>query len=507
MPSGNPAHQTRCKATIASLQNTPPHSSPTTNTTTFTLPEKIAHALAQANIAYTLASTDPHCPYEHCDILPQIPAESAVRLLILQDSIGQEQFILPTNRLIDVGRLSEQNGRNLQAAPAAVWRSLITQQGLPEDSIDLVAVPHAQQLPLHACPSLRKQDRLYLSSGVEQLYLKLTGENVERYLRDATDSNVTVSVDGLWKQLREDKGDEPLIEAVSQFTTLRMQQRLDKTLEIPPMPETARRIVKLRVNPNATANDLAAVVEHDPSLAAQVVSWAASPYYYAPGGIHSVRDAVVRVLGFDLVMNLALGLAIGKTIKMPTDGPHGVTPYWRQAVFTAAISEALVKRMACEHRPDVGLAYLCGLLNNFGVFILSCVFPPFFSLISRFIEANPHHPHAVVEQYVLGISREHLCAWVMQLWEMPDEVVTALRWQQIPEYSDRHNTYANLLYVANQLTRRLHTQHSRCGNRPQPLPSSLLARLGLTPESVEDVLSQTQARQDELMAIVTALKN
>lgn len=54
------------------------------------------------------------------------------------------------------------------------------------------------------------------------------------------------------------------------------------------------------------------MVETDPALAAQVVSWAASPYYASPGKIRSVEDAIVRVLGFDLVINLALGLALGK---------------------------------------------------------------------------------------------------------------------------------------------------------------------------------------------------
>ena len=51
--------------------------------------------------------------------------------------------------------------------------------------------------------------------------------------------------------------------------------------------------------------------------AAQVVSWAASPYYAAPGKIKSVHDAIVRVLGFDLVLNLALGLALGRSLSLP----------------------------------------------------------------------------------------------------------------------------------------------------------------------------------------------
>ena len=92
------------------------------------------------------------------------------------------------------------------------------------------------------------------------------------------------------------------------FTARRIQQRLEATIEIPPLADTAQKIIKLRVDPNATIDDITGVVETDPALAAQVVSWAASPYYASPGKIRSVEDAIVRVLGFDLVINLALGL-------------------------------------------------------------------------------------------------------------------------------------------------------------------------------------------------------
>ena len=52
-------------------------------------------------------------------------------------------------------------------------------------------------------------------------------------------------------------------------------------------------------------------METDPALAAQVVVGRPRPTA-APGKIRSVEDAIVRVLGFDLVINLALGLALGR---------------------------------------------------------------------------------------------------------------------------------------------------------------------------------------------------
>lgn len=464
----------------------------------FELPQKIDSALNTVGVKYTLISTAPLAEYANCEQEAPPQAQDIVVLIILQDSLGQAQFLMPSDHLIDVRQLSEQQGRNLQALAPAAWAAALNEQGLPPHNDALAAVPQTQALTTEASDELKGRSVLYLVSGYPRLYLKIEGDNIERFLEHAHFSQFSVPVHDLWQAIRKGNEEAQFTEAVESFTSLRIKQRLDKTLEIPPMPETAQKIIKLRVDPQASINDLAKIVEIDPSLAAQVVSWASSPYYNAPGGISSVHDAVVRVLGFDLVINLALGLALGKVLKLPTDGPRGIIPYWQQAVFTAALVEALVKRMDRNERPSIGLAYLSGLLNNFGYLILSFVFPPHFSLIGRFIEANPHQVHSVIEQHVLGISREQICAWVMRLWEMPEEVTTALQWQQIPDYNDKNDTYSKLLYIANQLLRRMHHQSSPIGDPIQPLTPSLLATLGLTTAAAEEALEYVIARRSEL---------
>ncbi len=72
-------------------------------------------------------------------------------------------------------------------------------------------------------------------------------------------------------------------------------------------------------------DDLANVVETRSGPGAHD-HWAASPYYAAPGKIPPREDAIVRVLGFDLVINLALGLALGKTLSLPSDQPSRKPP-------------------------------------------------------------------------------------------------------------------------------------------------------------------------------------
>ncbi|WP_156509199.1 HDOD domain-containing protein, partial [Oleiphilus sp. HI0132] len=192
---------------------------------------------------------------------------------------------------------------------------------------------------------------------------------------------------------------EQINQAIEKFTSLRIKQRLEDTLELPPLPQSAQEIIRLRSNPDAGADELADIIEKDPSLAAQVVSWASSSFYNAPGKIKSVHDAIIRVLGFDMVMNLAMGLALGRTLKVPKDEPKGYAPYWQQAMWLALGTTSILSKIDPTYRPSFGLSYLSGLLHNFGYLVLAHVFPPHFSLMCRYIEANPHLDSGYIEHF------------------------------------------------------------------------------------------------------------
>jgi len=236
-------------------------------------------------------------------------------------------------------------------------------------------------------------------------------------------------------------------------------------------------------------------------MAAQVVSWARSPYYGVKGEIKSVEEAVIRVLGFDLVINLALGLALGRTLTVPKEGPNGYAPFWQQAVVTAALMGELARLMPAKERPNTGTAYLCGLLHNFGYLILGHVFPPQFSLVNRHIEANTHIHRSLIEKHIMGLSREQVSSLLMQQWRMPEEVVVALRSQHNPSYEGEYSTCANLLYVA---TRALRSRGFGDGAWEEP-KEEVMERLGMTLEGINEVTETLLEKIDDLGELVQML--
>jgi HD-like signal output (HDOD) protein/prolyl-tRNA editing enzyme YbaK/EbsC (Cys-tRNA(Pro) deacylase) len=438
----------------------------------------------------------PHCPAVIRQLLAKaainfhevtdneaLPLDQKVQAILVDDSVGALFILFPQNQLLDLNRITELTGRKLKA--------------VPKESLDLMLLKHKLST-LPGLPSLTSSPCLYeerilsgpavfIDSGEPGLLLEITSEDFKTLLTKASAARFGESVTSVTPNLtRPDDDREEITKAVQNFTARRIQQRLESTVEIPPLADTAQKIIKLRVDPDATIDDITGVVETDPALAAQVVSWAASPYYGSAGKIRSVEDAIVRVLGFDLVINLALGLALGKTLALPKDHPQQATPYWQQSIYTAAIIEGLTRAMPRAERPESGLTYLAGLLHNFGYLLLAHVFPPHFSLICRQIEVNPHLHHSFVEQHLLGITREQIGSWLMRNWDMPEELVIALRFQHDPHYAGEHYKYANLVCLAVRLLRK-----EGIGSGPlEAIPDELLERLKLSREKAQDVVKK-----------------
>ncbi|MCL6704841.1 aminoacyl-tRNA deacylase and HDOD domain-containing protein [Pseudomonas sp. T1.Ur] len=414
---------------------------------------------------------------------PGLNPARKVQAVLLHDAVGALMVLFPQSQLLDLNRLAELTGRKLTAVPTERLERMLGKHSLSL----LPGLPALTSSPCLYEEGLLREPKLLINSGEPGLLLEVSSEAFKTMLTKASAATFGEPVSNITPNLDRPHDDRQEITlAVQAFTARRIQQRLEETIEIPPLAETAQKIIKLRVDPDATIDDITGVVETDPALAAQVVSWAASPYYASPGKIRSVEDAIVRVLGFDLVINLALGLALGKTLSLPKDHPQHTTPYWQQSIYTAAVIEGLTRAMPRAQRPEGGLTYLSGLLHNFGYLLLAHVFPPHFSLICRHLEVNPHLCHSYVEQHLLGISREQIGAWLMRYWDMPDELATALRFQHDPHYDGEYAAYPNLVCLAVRLLR-----SRSIGSGPdEDIPDALLDRVGLTREKANDVVSK-----------------
>src|SRR3569833_4483543 len=88
-----------------------------------------------------------------------------------------------------------------------------------------------------------------------------------------------------------------------------LRTRIEHMTEFPAMPELARKILALGRQP--APRDLAAIIELDTGVAGLVIRYATSPFFAYGGKIHSIRDAIGRVLGVQRSLDNALFVVSG----------------------------------------------------------------------------------------------------------------------------------------------------------------------------------------------------
>ena len=376
-----------------------------------------------------------------------------IKTQLLQDEDGELLIIYSADRLLDYPQICRSLTRELEYVPPE--KSSVGQYfdekhhsypALPEFlMVNSVIIDEAIK------EEYKSKEEVIFSSGKSGGLIKISFDDFIELCNFIWESDVSVAIEDLPSPSTESITVQKVREVGDIFTSRRMKARVNETFEMPIMPPMADELLKLRVDPTADSKSLAKLASKDPSLSAQLVSWACSPYYGYPGKITSIDDAIIKVLGFDLVMNIALGIAIGQVMRVPNDGPLGLSNYWQASVYSSSIIEELTKIMPVEKRPFRGLAYLCGLLHNFGILLLGQVFPPQYSTLNQTLLLNDKFSVESVEQYLFGTNHRELGKWLMEAWHLPEELLRAIEYHNDPHYDGEHAVYPALVLAANRL--------------------------------------------------------
>ncbi len=273
--------------------------------------------------------------------------------------------------------------------------------------------------------------------------------------------------------------------------TLSFKERVKALHSLPPMPETATQILNLRSVPDVKVEQIVEVIEKDPVLVAQIVSYANSAFFGQAGSVKSLKDAIFRVLGVDAVMNMALALSVGSTFKIPQLGPVGSKCIWKSSIYSASLMQRLSMLMPWGKRPNPGTAYLVGLLHDIGLLVLGHLFTDEYIELNDYLEKNQGENLFKVEQELLGINHVEVGKMVMRMWRMPDELIVVAKNYNDKTYSDEYENYVHLLNIVKTL---LVPHGLAFGDSTEELSLDLLEKLDLDEEDVilaaDEVLSE-----------------
>lgn len=396
------------------------------------------------------------------------------RVVHFKDALGKIQAIFPQESMLDVSVITRLSKRRLDPV-------------LPSE------YPQSSQSLLKNCVTYIDNALKYKEHIIIELTNKapevIQGDDLQDLFEDSNSqfSNIAIPLTDIPTEIDDHLNDEgQMLEALGRFQSIHVRQKLEQTLELPPLPVSSQRILHLCTKKYTGTDELCKIINLDPSLSAQVVSWASSPFYGAPGEIQSVEDAIIRVLGFDMVMNLALGLSMGKVLENPTNGPKHYNDYWFNAVHYASLMYAITEKMPPDIRPRLGHAYLTGLLHNFGYLAINTVLPSHFVILARYLEANTHLQASIVEMQLLRLTSEQMGTWLLRHWSLPESICDGIRYSKKSQHFSKGGIIATMLNVCHKLI------------NGTPIPKGSLKILCVSQEELDAILAHINDTSDSL---------
>lgn len=446
--------------------------------------------LSRKGIVYREVAIDQAANLEAAVVTSGLPREAFVRATLLIDINGVMMAVHDFNSALDLDAVQQLTGRRLQPLTARQSNRLFSDcdPGFPP------VIGGAYDLPVLVDEDVLDRAQVLMTGGNDHSLMEMDGRALRLALAGARGGHLVIRGQG------SGKGEALSLEEVA--------DRLQRLYRLPPMPALALRLLKLTANTEATARELAELIEFDPSLTAQIMRYARSALFNYPGQINSVQEAVTRVLGFDRVAHIALGIASVRAFEVPRQGMLGMDQFWRHSLYCAF----LCQRMAPWCQADKGLAYLCGLLHNFGLLLVGHLFPAEFEELNRLREANPEASMHSLEvqvfgagnsQQILAVGHGAIGGILHRLWQLPDPVVKAAGMHQQSGYHGEHERYVLMVQLANALLK-----ERGIGDEFNPDDvAALAAALGLDDAALAAIHADIENVAGELDALAASLSS
>lgn len=216
-----------------------------------------------------------------------------------------------------------------------------------------------------------------------------------------------------------------------------LRKKLEACRNLPTPPGVAAQIIALANDPEADMNRIAKVLATDPAITTKILRIANSPMYALQRKTENLRQALV-VLGLNATISLALSFSLLKSWRRQEPATGIDYPlYWRRALLAATASQVLARAVGVKDAEEL---LLCSLIQDVGMMALDRSIPDLYGGLG----AQQAHQDAVIAHELdrIGVDHAAVGGWLLERWNFPDRIQTAVAGSHRPEIVPKQAPHA-----------------------------------------------------------------
>ncbi|NEV62428.1 HDOD domain-containing protein [Thiorhodococcus minor] len=229
--------------------------------------------------------------------------------------------------------------------------------------------------------------------------------------------------------------------------------RIQRLSSLPPLPRRSQELLRLLTDPELNILELVALIEQTPALAGRILGVATSPFFRSPVPVRGISDAIIRLLGLNLVRDLSLSLILSQPFDARRCPGFDPMRYWKHAMMTATFAHALAPSVQAADAPSPSEAYLGGLLHSLGLLALVHVAPDAMGLVFRELAAGSKRRLSEVERTLAGMDHVEAGVELARVWRLPAAVGAVMAHHRDASYRGDHWLVVATITLADRVSK------------------------------------------------------
>jgi putative nucleotidyltransferase with HDIG domain len=274
---------------------------------------------------------------------------------------------------------------------------------------------------------------------------------------------------------------------------------LGRIKHLPPTPTIMIQLIELFRQPDVDADEIVALLRHDPALSVEVLRRCNSSYYGLETPVMDINEAVFQ-MGFYEVYQITMTL-FGLQALTPKEKIQGfpVEALQRHSSIAAIAAGAL----AVDVGEAEGIAFTAGLLHDVGKLVLALGEREKYITLMEDCERTSTSLSAS-EKTLFGFNHDEVGARLLHRWGVPVEVVMPALGHNDPEPVDETQSFVLITNLASRLANHIQKDVKKLPFVQLPGVRPLMEPLRLKDEQVTEWETAVRTKVTEQYAPVAA---
>ena len=338
-------------------------------------------------------------------------------------------------------------------------------------------------------PSMVLARDVYTKNGVLVIsqYERVTGNDIARLTRFLTSNMI---LDGVYVFGLDSGKTRPVMKKTAATITSQdtgegniaeVYAAIDSTRDFSTLAEVHATIARKMQDPKFTSRDIAATLQRCPVMSLRVLRLANSPMFSMSGKVRNIGEAV-KLLGMNEVKRITLSTPIIQE-NAPVVEQFEPTAFWMHLLGCGVVSGIIARHIGAKR---VNEYFTAGIYHDIGKLALIQLFPQKLQRVVDLVRTESMF-YRKAERVVFGEPHTAIGAYLLAKWNLPEEIVDAVKCHHAPMDSSQDPTLASAVHLADIITHMLHIGDS--GERTVPKLEPFAERkLGISLADLEQII-------------------